>query len=596
MKSRLMHQMVGSVSLLALGVGSTAAQEISWVPVDADGPFALAGSNGVGDPTIIVLVPGRGYRVEFELRVSGWADAPGSPTLGTAQATLDLDGLLGVNANPPNPGVDLLTLNEPPYGPYTGAYMQLKSCITFSGVNTGQRCDTLVPPLPSCPSGTYCGDNPEFMFPGCLFFTTVELDPFAWAAISCAGVCKTDTGDRSWYLGTFIFDVPASATGRYSFGFDPAPAASFLNNCGGSKIPGRILTPGVVTIAPSDCNNNGVHDVEDIASGTSPDSNRDGFPDECVAFPPRPAPYPHDRLKNRYMSFDPDKAENDGSNVAFQVTLRSLTLGSCSSTGAPCRLKSDENLPNEPGDADCGMCSWFGSPCITAYIDCEPSTQSCIPSGQVCVNDQAGSVGRSWWVGPASPRDPAIHLLVSEPFRKVSPNWGDVVHVGDCEIVPIATYGVRAVNVDTGFVSAELAVHTARRPANGIFAWWADVVGPLRSYCDGDLRNARCEPGDPPCPAGQACRPAWELPDGFTNFDDYLAVDWLFMRLPGTTLPEPTWVDLHGNDSGQSGSQAFDPPNGVANHADMQQVVLAFMGRPYPFFDPADCPDVGTWP
>lgn len=139
---------LGSTVLFMLVATTTRGQEMSWVPVDADGPFVLAGSNGVGDPTRIIIEPGVGYRVECELRVSGWADAPGAPTLSTFQAALDLDSLLGVNAEPPTPGVDLLTINEPPYGTLGFAYIQLKSCVTFTLANTGRRCDTIVPPLP----------------------------------------------------------------------------------------------------------------------------------------------------------------------------------------------------------------------------------------------------------------------------------------------------------------------------------------------------------------------------------------------------------------------------------------------------------------
>ena len=73
----------------------------------------------------------------FELRISGWGDAPGAPTLGTYAAALDHSGLLGANAVPSNPGVDLLTIDEPPYGTLTGVYIVLKTCHTFAGVNTG---------------------------------------------------------------------------------------------------------------------------------------------------------------------------------------------------------------------------------------------------------------------------------------------------------------------------------------------------------------------------------------------------------------------------------------------------------------------------
>ncbi len=49
------------------------AQEFSWSPVDADGPFGFgAGTNETGDPTEIILLEGLPYRVEFEIRLNGW--------------------------------------------------------------------------------------------------------------------------------------------------------------------------------------------------------------------------------------------------------------------------------------------------------------------------------------------------------------------------------------------------------------------------------------------------------------------------------------------------------------------------------------------
>ena len=53
------------------------------------------------------------------------------------------------------------------------------------------------------------------------------------------------------------------------------------------------------------------------------------------------------------------------------------------------------------------------------------------------------------------------------------------------------------------------------------------------------------------------------------------------------------WVDMHGNDGGDA---VADPPNFVPNFSDIAFITLAFQGRPYPFSDPAGCPDVGDWP
>jgi hypothetical protein len=301
------------------------------------------------------------------------------------------------------------------------------------------------------------------------------------------------------------------------------------------------------------------------------------------AQPPGEAAYPHDRLKNRYISFDPNKNGNDGKSIAFRVELKSLEQGSCDGNGAQCRV--------DHGDEDCRVCSTEGNACITATVDCTPSTQTCDPSGENCVNDQAGSVGMTWWVGAESPLGNGVHLLVSESFRRVSASWPAVVHVGDCEVVPQATYGVRAVNVDSGIVSDELLVSTAERPGAN---YCADCVGPLADYGTGDW--APCPNGDADCQPGESCVEQWAPPDGATNFDDITATVFLFQSVPGLTIPEVMWVDLHGNDSGTPGSEMFDPPNYVANFADISAIVLAFQGRPYPFLDPADCPDVDAWP
>lgn len=332
-----------------------------------------------------------------------------------------------------------------------------------------------------------------------------------------------------------------------------------------------------------DCNDNGVPDGCDISGPTSEDANGNGIPDECDPKAPVDPPYPHNRQKNRYVSFGPNKAGNDGLSVAFKVELTSLLLGSCDGSGDP----TVEGWPCRTDD-DCRACSITGTPCITAPVDCEPQPpQTCDLTGAICVNDQAGSVGYVWWVGsehPALGND--VHLLVSEPYRKVSDDWPDVVHVADCEIVPIATYEVRAVNVDTLVESDALDVRTVDKPDR----WWADCIGPLDDHCTGNW--APCT-GDGDCPTGETCIEQWPPPDGFTNFHDATAAVFAFQQIPGITLPAIMWSDLHGNDAGDA---SVDPPNYVVNFADIANIIAAFQGRPYPYSDPGDCPDVDAWP
>ena len=298
----------------------------------------------------------------------------------------------------------------------------------------------------------------------------------------------------------------------------------------------------------------------------------------CGVAPPMAPPYPYNRAMNRYLSFSPNEA-SAGEPIAFLVKLTSLELGSCSASGAPCRLGH--------GGTDCGACSVTGEPCLAAS-DCQVPGQSCEPTGQSCINDLSASVGKTWWIGPDSPEGNGVHLLVSEPFRQVSTSWPAVIQVGDCEIVPNATYGVRAANTATGALSDELSLATIARPGAN---YWADGVGPLGDYCTGTW--APCPNGVPDCPSGESCNPQWSPPDGATNFDDVTATVFLFQSAPGRTVPDVTWVDMHGDDGGDA---MVDPPNYIANFADIQFIVLAFQGRPYPFLDPADCPDVGEWP
>ncbi len=388
-----------------------------------------------------------------------------------------------------------------------------------------------------------------------------------------------------------------------------------LDTDGDSRIDDCDNCPLFANPTQADCDSDGIGDVCATANGISPDGNGNSVPDECEFGSPGPAAYPHDRKKNRYISFDPNNAVNSGIVLAFKVELKSLTLGSCSGNGAFCR--EDRKQCSGSGDpcttdgdcgggetcsvwSDCNTCSIDGNACINPQIDCAPMPpQTCVATGEVCLNDAPDiggtSVGQQWWVGPERPSlTNDVHLLVSESFRLERGDWPETVHVGDCEVVPIATYGIRAVEVTTGSESGETLVSTIDRPTVSN-SWWADCVGPLKSFCNGDIRTPECS-GDGDCGPGETCDPAWTLPDGAVNFDDVGAALALVAPGPTSTLPHVTWVDVHGNASGTPSSQNFDPPNYVTNFSDVGSIIQAFQGRPYTFNDPADCPDIGVWP
>ena len=197
----------------------------------------------------------------------------------------------------------------------------------------------------------------------------------------------------------------------------------------------------------------------------------------------------------------------------------------------------------------------------------------------------------------------SIHRLVDMASRHVSADWPPVVHVGDCSVVPRATWDVRAVKVSNSTESDALGVATVPAPAPN---QWADCVGPLGPYCTGNSEpcgdNAcpefdTCEGllctdgltpcGDDACLPGESCIVQWSPPDGTTNFVDLQAATFAFKQNPALTIPAIQWLDMHG---AAFGSPVVDPPNHVVNVFDIQQITFAFTGRPYLFSDPILCP------
>ena len=225
----------------------------------------------------------------------------------------------------------------------------------------------------------------------------------------------------------------------------------------------------------------------------------DPFPCQIAvcADPPGLPAFPHIAKKNRYISFTP---ENPGSTLGFQVEL---TAG----PSAPAAL------------------GWVGEP----Y---DPS----------CQNDDGS---------PMVPPEPCLGLdamarIVDAPvFRE----WNEgIVHLGDCEIVPTATYELRG-SGDGVLFSGPLQIQTIDQPSP---KFWADVTGPKIGT-------------------------TWIVPDGLVNVNDVQAAILRFKREPDA--PHLTWIDIAGQ-----------TPNALVNVTDIQLILLAFKEEPYPFGLPADCP------
>lgn len=203
------------------------------------------------------------------------------------------------------------------------------------------------------------------------------------------------------------------------------------------------------------------------------------------------APYPHDRLKNRYISFAPN---NGSAVVAFRV-----------------------HKPN------CGVLGGPGGDC---------------------------------WVG--APNAMGICQCLSMPTYRAWPE--PVIHVGDCEIVPVCYYQVDATSDGVVFSGAPLTLATIFQPTP---KYWGDICG---SY-NGTL---------------------WTPPNGIANINDISAV--LAYANGYSYKPDFTVANLQANSAGDSCL------NEIVNTADVQiaaqAVAGAFYGLPSgpKVIDPALCP------
>ena len=211
-----------------------------------------------------------------------------------------------------------------------------------------------------------------------------------------------------------------------------------------------------------------------------------GSASSAVDPPGLPSDPVHQVRKNRYLSFDPN---NTGNTVAFQVEM----------TGSA-------YFPD-----DLGVLGWVGAPF-------------------------------------EAPEDPGVWIARVVPTACYSDSWPAVVHLGDCEIVAVATYLLSA-TADGAAFSDPLEIATIAQPTP---KYWADCVGAL----EGD---------------------AWAAPNLVVNMDDVMAAVQKFTDDPNA--PHLTWVDIDG-----------EAPNVVLNFTDIFQIVQGFKGEPYPFSAPAACP------
>ena len=292
-------------------------------------------------------------------------------------------------------------------------------------------------------------------------------------------------------------------------------------------------------LASSDCNLNGVPDSCDVLATTSPDCNENNVPDECELIAPAIPLAPDDIQKNRFVAFAPANP----ACVAFRVELLDLA---CSSAGQKCS-----------GDADCKICDAGAEEGEGCAIDADCPGGSCVISGETC-DEQSLPVQLGWVDDPFVPDS---ELIPAETFGAIVVQamppprmWPEaVVHVGDCEVAPFRIYAISATGDGISF-SPRLVLGTTRSPQG---KFWADLVGSFDGF-------------------------DWSPPNGLLGVDDVSAMIKFITLKPA---PHITVVDLSGQ-----------VPNWLINATDLQIVIGAFKGDPYPPVafpnkgSPADCP------
>jgi hypothetical protein len=199
------------------------------------------------------------------------------------------------------------------------------------------------------------------------------------------------------------------------------------------------------------------------------------------------------------------------------------------------------------------------------YVSFDPDNPDTIVAFQVEMTDSVefpGSIGILGWVG--EPEELAPGEYVSRVVDAPAPRyWTEpVIHLGDCRIVPAATYRLRS-TVNEILLSDALELGTIEKPGA---KYYGDVVG----TGTGAL---------PP-------EPGFTEPNGAVNVTDVQA---FLLTVQGPTSPSvhATWVDLHGLGDGV-------PPNLILNVSDLQRILWGIDGQQYldapEHLNPVDCP------
>jgi hypothetical protein len=247
--------------LLACGVAlwsgvAANARVFEWLPVTASGGHTLNGNE--------IILDGGGQTVTLHYLVSGWDPGSSGVLLGSFQGTIDPASYLGINASPPNPGVDLNPLGWP-FSPGDGAFQALGVCANIDCLIDPNSPTCVWDALSNCPTTTcvdpllYCRDRYDWVFYELEFSEGVSVTSLSYAYFAASPDCATDPdgGLTKFYGGTLILEVPVGATGTYTIDLNPDLNFTMASNCLGVAITPLTLVPAQITIScgsDADCN------------------------------------------------------------------------------------------------------------------------------------------------------------------------------------------------------------------------------------------------------------------------------------------------------------------------------------------------------
>ncbi len=197
----------------------------------------------------ITLPPGHGgVRIWCELQIRSWdPDGDGNPPLHVWQMAMNDSGMHGVNADPPDPDVDISLPIVPCANNAACASAFGESwanCDLGSGTCKAGYVDRAGTGRPD----SWCRDTGS----GPCFVADVDMFPplYQFFGIYAFAAARPDQG-LTYYGGTLVLDVPAGATGRYTVPLDVDQ--TFLADTGAppNDIPTFSETGFVVSVRPS---------------------------------------------------------------------------------------------------------------------------------------------------------------------------------------------------------------------------------------------------------------------------------------------------------------------------------------------------------